>query len=123
MPALRLVGEGRVHAEPGGSPRGPLGRARHGGVGDQNKEADAPTNGKFSLFDPREGLYRTKAKLCQREPWSRRGAGARGMGRSCALRHAGCFRALFIKCMQVHAWMVMDGDGGSDAGVPPLGGT
>ena len=51
---------------------------------------------------PDEPRPRTKAKLCQREPWSRRAAGARGMGTSCALRHAGSLRTLEFK-MHVHA--------------------
>ena len=54
---------------------------------------------------PDEPRPRTKAKLCQREPWSRRAAGARGMGTSCALRHAGGMRTFELKCMCMH-----DGD-------------
>ena len=48
---------------------------------------------------PDEPRPRTKAKLCQREPWSRRAAGARGMGTSCALRHAGRWRRISKMCM------------------------
>jgi hypothetical protein len=118
IPALRLVGGGRVHAEPGGSPRGPLGRA----LATRTRRRTRLRTGSSPVSTPERDctgprLSSVSESLGQDVPQER---GAWEGPVPCGTQ---AWHAPIQNCMHVHAWLVTDGDGGSDAGVPPLGGT